>query len=155
MIPSPTNTYNFDAASRLALPNLKKQTSQLVSKLFRDRYNRQAEETNFQGEFINLLNEEKQDISWKSYIYAVPRGVMSFTMRASTNSLATPDNLARLGKVVDSSCKLCSSADTNTRTTATLGHFLNNCHRMLDRYEWRHNGVLAYLYKVLLEKKPI
>ena len=26
---------------------------------------------------------------------------------------------------------------------------------MLDRYEWRHNGVLAYLYKVLLEKKPI
>ena len=40
MIPSPTNTYNFDAASRLALPNLKKQTSQIVSNMFCDRYNR-------------------------------------------------------------------------------------------------------------------
>ena len=25
---------------------------------------------------------------------------------------------------------------------------------MLDRYEWRHNGVLAYLYKEMMESKP-
>ena len=25
---------------------------------------------------------------------------------------------------------------------------------MLDSYEWRHNGVLAYLYKMLMENKP-
>ena len=79
---------------------------------------------------------------------------MSFAMRAATNSLATPDNLARWGKVVDSSCKLCCSADPNHRTTATLGHILNNCPSMLDRYEWRHNGVLAFLYKVLTDNKP-
>ena len=30
---------------------------------------------------------------------------------------------------------------------------LNNCPRMLDRYEWRHNGVLAYLYQMLTENK--
>ena len=98
---------------------------------------------------------EKIDATWKSYIYSVPRGVMSFAMRASTNSLATPDNLARWGKVVDSACKLCYiSEQPNTKTTATLGHILNSCPKMLDRYEWRHNGVLAYLYKVMVESKP-
>ena len=25
---------------------------------------------------------------------------------------------------------------------------------MLDRYEWRHNGVVAYLYSTLIENKP-
>ena len=74
--------------------------------------------------------------------------------RSSTNSLATPDNLARWGKVVDSSCKLCSLVNPNTRTTATLGHILNNCPSMLDRYERRHNGVLAFLYQVVMQNKP-
>ena len=73
MIPFPTNTYNFDAASRLALPNLKKQTNKIVSQIFMEKYNKQAEETSIQGEFFTLLSEEKLDISWKSYIYAVPR----------------------------------------------------------------------------------
>jgi hypothetical protein len=84
-----------------------------------------------------------------------PGGVMSFAMRASTNSLATPDSLARWGKVVDATCKLCHVPEQpNTRTTGTLGHILNNCPRMLDRYEWRHNGVLGYLYDILMENKP-
>ena len=100
------------------------------------------------------MQQEKIDTTWKSYIYSVPRGVMSFAMRAATNSLATPDNLARWGKVVDSSCKLCSSEQLNGKTTATLGHILNSCPKMLDRYEWRHNGVLAYLYEVMVDSKP-
>ena len=100
------------------------------------------------------MQKEKVDVMWKSYIYSVPRGVMGFAMRASTNSLATPDNLARWGKVVDTSCKLCFNPEQpNTKTTATLGHILNNCPRMLDRYEWRHNGVLAYLYKEVMDAK--
>ena len=79
---------------------------------------------------------------------------MSFALRASTNSLATPDNLARWGKVVDPSCKLCLVPDQpSSKTTATLGHILNNCPKMLDRYEWRHNGVVAYLYKTLMDHK--
>ena len=75
----------------------------------------------FQGEFLKLLQEEEQNITWKSYIYAVPRRVMVFAIVASTNSLATPDNLARWGKVVDFSCKLCLEQDKpKTRTAATL-----------------------------------
>ena len=30
----------------------------------------------------------------------------------------------------------------------------NNCPKLLDRYEWRHNGVVAYLYSTLIENKP-
>ena len=80
--------------------------------------------------------------------------IMCFTMRASTNSLTTPHNLARGGKVVDASCKLCCVPDQATRTTATLGHIVNNCPKMLDRYGWRHNGVVAYIYGTLMEIKP-
>ena len=55
--------------------------------------------------------------------------------------------------MVDSSCKLCSDPP-NSKTTATLGHILNSCPKMLERYEWRHNGVLAYLYAVMVDCKP-
>ena len=154
-VPSPSNTFNFQTASRLSLPNLKKATKEIVARKFLEKYNDQAQALTLQGDFLRLLQEEQKDVSWKSYIYAVPRGVMSFAMRASTNSLATPDNLARWGKVVDATCRQCSVPDQpNTRTTATLGHLLNNCPKMLDRYEWRHDGVLAYLYSTLLENKP-
>ena len=153
-VPTPENTYHFNAACRHSLPTLKKQTNKIIANKYLEKYNKQAEESPFQGDFINLMQQEKLDVTWKSYIYSVPRGVMGFAMRASTNSLATPDNLARWGKVVDISCKLCSSDQPNSRTTATLGHILNNCPKMLDRYEWRHNGVLAYLYQVMMDSKP-
>jgi hypothetical protein len=154
-VPTPTNTFNFQTASRLSLPNLKKATKEIVARKFLEKYNDQAQALTLQGDFLRLLQEEQKDVTWKSYIYAVPRGVMSFAMRASTNSLATPDNLARWGKVVDATCRQCNVPDQpNTRTTATLGHLLNNCPKMLDRYEWRHDGVLAYLYSTLLENKP-
>ena len=93
MIPNQSNTYHFETAARLALPNLKKQTNNIIKEKFLDKYNEQAEETNFQGEFFTLLKEEKRDITWKAFIYCVPRGVMAFAMRSSTNSLTTPDNL--------------------------------------------------------------
>ena len=101
-----------------------------------------------QGEFTVILAEEEKDVAWKSIIYQVPRGVMAFSLRAATNSLPTPDNLARWGRVVDKSCNLCS------QSPCTLGHILNNCKKALDRYEWRHNNVLAHLYSTLRENKP-
>ena len=154
-VPTPENTYHFNTACRHSLPTLKKQTNSIIANQYLTKFNDQAQQSPFQGDFINLMQEEKIDVTWKSYIYSVPRGVMSFAMRASTNSLATPDNLARWGRVVDSSCKLCSSSEQpDNKTTATLGHILNSCPQMLDRYEWRHNGVLAYLYEVMMNSKP-
>ena len=48
MIPTPLNTYNWNTASRLALPALKKQTNNIVARRFLDKYNDQAEELSFQ-----------------------------------------------------------------------------------------------------------
>ena len=70
---------------------------------------------------------------------------MAFACRAATNSLATPDNLARWGRIVDSRCKLC------THSPCTLGHLLSNCKVALDqgRFTFRHDQVLQYLLKTL------
>ena len=95
LIPTPLNTYNHNTASRLALPALKKETNKIIARKYANKYSDKAETLTFQGEFLNLIKTEQLDVTWKSYIFAVPRGVMSFAMRASTNSLATPDNLAR------------------------------------------------------------
>ena len=89
----------------------------------------------------SLLAEEEASVPWQSLIYAVPKGVMSWAARASTNCLASPDNLARWKKIVDAKCPLCSI------TPCTLGHLLSNCKEALDRYEWRHNNIVHYLLK--------
>jgi hypothetical protein len=62
---------------------------------FGEKFNCQAEKLVFHGDLATLLSEENLDVIWKSYIYSVPKGVMSFAMRASTNILATADNLKR------------------------------------------------------------
>ena len=94
------------------------------------------------------MNEEEEDITWKSIIYAVPRGVLSFACRAATNSLATPDNLLRWGKKTTSRCHLCPQI-------GTLLHVLNNCSVALNqsRYDYRHNSVLQYIVQTIMDNK--
>ena len=82
------------------------------------------------------------NMDWQSLIYAVSRGVMAFAARSSTNSLASPDNLARWKKIVHAKCPLCSVSP------CTLGHLLSNCQQALSRYEWRHNNVVKYLHSL-------
>ena len=65
---------------------------------------------------------------------------MSWAARATTNSLASPDNLARWKKIVNPKCPLCSI------TPFTLGHLLSNCIEALNRFEWRHDNILNFLY---------
>ena len=63
----------------------------------------------------------------------------------TASQVATPDNLARWGRIVDPRCKLC------TRSPCTLGHLLSNCKVALDqgRFTYRHNQILHYLLKTL------
>ena len=46
-----------------------------------------------QGDFLNLLISEKSIVTWKSFIYGVPKGVMEFAMRSGTNILASPETV--------------------------------------------------------------
>ena len=136
------------SSRRRAVKDIKKAANKHIAQEFLNQANQHATDMVLQGEFAVILAEEEKDVAWKSIIYQVPRGVMAFSLRAATNSLATPDNLARWGRVVDNRCNLCS------QSPCTLGHILNNCKKALDRYEWRHNNVLAHLYSTLRENKP-
>ena len=51
-----------------------------------------------QGDFANLLIEDKESVTWQSVMRQMPRHVLAFAARLSTNSLNSPDNLARWGK---------------------------------------------------------
>jgi hypothetical protein len=103
-----------------------------------------------QGDLVKLLNEEEEDVTWKSIIHSVPRGVMSFACRAATNSLATNDNLKRWGKKTHSQCNI-----PGCLHIGTLLHILNGCKIMLDqgRYTWHHDNILHYIARILTENK--
>ena len=94
-IPTTENTYSYVTACRIELPKLKKAVTQIVASQYKDKANKKAADIPFQGELLTLLGQEQSDITWKSLIYSVPRGVMSWAVRACTNILGTKDNLAR------------------------------------------------------------
>ena len=93
--------------------------------------------------------KEQNAVTWKSIIRRVPRTVMSFAIRSSTNSLATPDNLKRWGKRRISDCPLCSNI-------GTLEHILNGYPVSLEqgRTTWRHNSILNHITSSMVENKP-
>ena len=56
---------------------------------------RKIEKLVMQGDFIKLLEEEKECVAWNSIADNVPKGILYFALKASTNTLNTPDNLKR------------------------------------------------------------
>ena len=97
-----------------------------------------------QGDYISLIMEEKNCISWKSFIWDIPQGVLKFAMNAGLNTLPTFDNLRRWGKRVCDRCPFCGNIQT-------LVHTLSNCLVALDqgRFTWRHDSVLSSIIHVL------
>ena len=118
----------------------KKSRKVLVSRKIPRKSYETSSQLAIQGALASLLVKEKANMDWQSLIFAVPRGVMVFAARSSTNSLASPDNLARWKKIVHRKGPLCSVSP------CTLGHLLSNCQQALNRYEWRHNNIVKYLH---------
>lgn len=147
-IPTPDNCANYPVKVRIEKPNIMKEAKRKVENLYRVRSIQTAGQLPLQGEMLTLLAEEEKDISWKATIFKVPRGVMGWAVRAGTNTLATPDNLARWGRPVDPRCNMdgCSSA-------STLGHLLSSCAKALDRFKFRHDSVLNHLLQTIMKSK--
>ena len=84
-----------------------------------------------------LIMEEGNCITWKSFMWDIPQGVLKFAINAGINTLPTLDNLKRWGKRTNNRCPFCGNIQT-------LLHVLSNCNTALDqgRYTWRHNSVL-------------
>ena len=57
-VQTPDNTVFFDTACRYYLPNLKIHTNSIFSNKCISKFNQQAEDLPFQGEFINLVQQE-------------------------------------------------------------------------------------------------
>ena len=101
-----------------------------------------------QGSYLKLLLEEKENITWKSIIYSMPRGILSWASRAVTDSLFTPPNIARWNKIIDPSCYLCKQMGKFNK--GTLHHILNNCPNILTRYDWRYNSIQSFITSNLI-----
>ena len=71
-------------------------------------WNTKVKQITFQGYFVKLLIDEKENATWKSLVNKNPKGVLSFTLKACSNGLNTPDNLMRLGIRKTNKCALCT-----------------------------------------------
>ena len=96
-----------------------------------------------QGNFLSLLIEEDTNVSWKSYLWNLPRGVVKFALNSSLDTLPSADNLRRWGKRVSDVCPLCRGSSKQT-----LNHILSSCSSALNqgRFTWRHDSVLKTLF---------
>ena len=112
-------------------------------------WNAKVKKLTFQGDFLNLLIEEETNVSWKSICNNMPKGLLSFALKASTNGLNTPDNLKRWGIRKFNKCDLCGN-------WSNLEHILNWCPVALNqgRFTWRHDSVLSHLTLQIKSVKP-
>ena len=101
-IPTTEHTYNYNAVCRIELPKLKKAAKKIVLEEVTAAANTKAAEAPFQGELLTLLREEESDITWKSLIYPVPRGVMAFGLGCAClyQKLAHPLQPGQVGEIV-------------------------------------------------------
>ena len=111
-----------------------------VSNFWREKIGRYV----MQGDYLALIMEEGISITWKSYMWDIPQGVLKFAINAGVNTLPTLDNLKRWGKRVSDRCCFCGNIET-------LAHVLSNCSTALNqgRLTWRHNSVLSSIISVI------
>ena len=145
-IPTVDNCPNIACSTIVEVPKLKKAATELISKSYLDYWNEVAKSLVVQGDFLRLLAEEEEHMTWQSFKFSLPKGVLGWAARAATQSLATPDNLFHWGKRVDSSCKLCKSPK------CTLQHITNFCPVALQgkRFDYRHDSILNYMSKHIM-----
>ena len=96
-----------------------------------------------QGKYLEMLQLQNTDATWKSFVYNMPRGPMKFVLNASLDTLPTLANLSQWGKRTNNKCR-CG-------TKETLNHVLNCCQLALTegRYTYRHDCVLNYIASCL------
>ena len=91
-----------------------------------------------QGDYLAIHMEEQSCLTWKSFLWDIPQGVLKFAINAGINTLPSADNLKRWGKRTSDRCDFCGNIQT-------LAHILSNCTVALDqgRFTWRHDSVLS------------
>ena len=78
-----------------------------------------------QGDYLALHMEEQSCLTWRSFLWDIPQGVLKFAINAGINALPSGDNLRRWGKRVSDRCGFCGNIQT-------LAHILTNCSTALE-----------------------
>jgi hypothetical protein len=117
-----------------------------VRRVFQEEENEtwaaRVSEYTLQGNLFALLQAKNESITWKSYMWDLPRGVLKFAVNSSIDTLPTFTNLRRWGKRASVNCHLYGNM-----VKQTLFHVLVHCKRTLDqgKLTWRHDSVLNHI----------
>ena len=143
-----TPTTENETEKKLLIYKARKATNKTIKEETLKLWNNKVKKLTLQGNFISLLIEEETNITWQSISKNIPRGVLSFAIKASVNGLNTPDNLKRWGEKKMDNCQICGNF-------GNLEHVLNWCSTALNqgRLTWRHDSVLHHMKKEICKVK--
>ena len=140
-LPPPPIPSSSPALTRKVLKRkIQKGVQERVSDFWKGKIGRYV----MQGDYLALIIEEGDSISWKSYMWDVPQGVLKFALNAGLNTLPSLDNLKRWGKRVSDRCPFCGNIEM-------LAHILSNCSVALTQgqFMWCHNSVLSSIIELI------
>ena len=84
-VPTADNCPNVACSIMAEVPKLKKAASAVIADSYLDYWNDVAKDLIMQGDFLRLAEEESL-ITWQSFKYSLPKGVLGWAARAATNS---------------------------------------------------------------------
>ena len=101
-----------------------------------------------QGRFADIIELQRQDPFYRTVMFDLPHGQLSWLMRACTDCLPSYANLRRWGKVLSDKCALCNKRET-------MRHALSNCDTALNqgRLTFRHDSILLHIVKQMRASK--
>ena len=142
-------TIETESERKVIIHKSKKVISKSIQEETTAIWNDKIKKLTLQGDFAKILIEEQTNVTWKSIINNIPKGVLSFALKASVNGLNTPDNLKRWGARKMDKCQICG-------IFANLEHVLNWCATSLNqgRFKWRHDSILSYMSSEMTKGKP-
>ncbi len=122
------------------LKQVKIKIKQSIALEIQEQWETKIKTLTMQGNMLQLMAEEKSNVTWKSIIHNMPRKVLKFGLNSVIETLPVNKNLALWGKTLNQSCALCGYKET-------VLHVLNGCPVMLNqgRYTYRHNIILAII----------
>ena len=79
-------THKNETPTRINMERAKKTMKSSVAAETMETWNSKVKKLTIQGDFVGLLIVEKENVTWKSISNNIPKGVLSFALKACTNA---------------------------------------------------------------------
>ena len=116
-------------------------------KSFRDNQeNKLTNQLTSQGSFFTSISKfslPQINTIWSTCQSKLPKNIFNFTIRYINNSLPTRRNLQKWGLRSSSECSFCLHPES-------LLHVVAGCSSYLDRFTWRHDSILQFIYLLFI-----